>query len=394
MNRLWQLMLFGFASLSYFFNAHAAEFSKLPIVYSSGYNLGIAAGIDDILSYLHPFDIKKYQKIHAHLKKSCLLNDAQFYEPKAVTNEELLEVHTKEYLDSLNYSSVISQGVDVGYALACVPNAILDYALLTPMRLAVGGTIEAVLQAMKYGWAINLAGGYHHAKPSAGEGGCFYADVPLAIKRVRKQFPEIKVLIVDLDAHQGNGNATYAKDDKNIFIYDMYNKNEYPVYDRRPEDPLYDGKQALKYVKFNCPLDGGYLGTTAFSKYMNLSIPWFSSWPLLGAIDKPIARRVDDNEYLQLLHNTLPQALDQLIEENNKPGLIIYNAGSDIYEKDDLGILNVTKSGILKRDIFVWKLARKHEIPIVMVPSGGYGPDSAQIVAESMEAIVRMELNR
>ena len=152
------------------------------------------------------------------------------------------------------------------------------------MRLAVGGTIEAIHLAMKYGWAINLAGGYHHAKPSGGEGGCFYADVPLAIRSIRKQFPDLKVLIVDLDAHQGNGNAAYAKDDKNLFIYDMYNKNEYPVYDQRLEDnPLYDGKQALKYVKFNCPLDGGYLGTTAFSKYIKLSIPWFSSWPLLGA---------------------------------------------------------------------------------------------------------------
>lgn len=382
-----------FMGLGYFLSGHAAEVNKVPIVYSPGYNLGIAEGVDSVLGMLHPFDIKKYQKIHAHLKKAFELSDEHFFEPQAVDEKDLLEVHTKEYLDSLKYSSVISAGIDVGPALALIPNAILDYALLSPMRLAVGGTIQTVQLAMQHGWAINLAGGYHHAKPDKGEGGCFFADVPLAIKRIRKQHPALKVLIVDLDAHQGNGNAAYVNNDKNLFIFDMYNKNEYPVYDLRNEDnALYDGKQALKFVRFNCPLDGGYLGTTAFSQYMNLSIPWFSSFPIIGALDKAIAPRINDNEYLAILYEKLPEALSQLKSEGNGPDLIIYNAGSDIYEKDDLGILNVSKSGIIKRDAFVWKLARINKIPIAMVPSGGYGPESAQIVAESMEALVKTEI--
>jgi histone deacetylase 11 len=378
-----------------FGSSHAAHVEPLPLVYSAEYNLGFGSIIDNLFSLIHPFDIRKYEKIYEHLKTRFNLSEHNFYLPQAVTNDDLREVHEQRYLDSLQHSWVISQGIDVGYALAGLSGPLLDKLLLYPLRVATGGTIKAAELALKYGWSINLAGGFHHAKPHQGEGGCFYADVPLAIKRLHDVNPDLKVLIVDLDAHQGNGNAHYAQHDKRIFIFDMYNKNEYPVYDLRiQENPLYDGKQALKHVQFPCALDGGYMGTTAFSKYVGLSIPWFSDWPLIGAIDIPVLRRVDDNEYLSLLSTKLPEALSQLQQQSNKPDLIIYNAGSDIFAEDDLGILNISASGILRRDILVWNLARNNNIPIMMVPSGGYGPKSAQIVAASMEAIVHIELER
>lgn len=375
--------------------AQATNVQQLPLVYSPEYNLGFGEVIDNLFNLIHPFDMRKYEKIYEHLKNRLNLSEQNFYLPQAVTNEDLLEVHQQSYLDSLKDASVISQGIDVGFALAGLPASLLDKVLLHPLRVATGGTIKAAELALKHGWSINLGGGYHHAKPHQGEGGCFYADVPLAIKRLHDANADLKVLIIDLDAHQGNGNAHYAKHDKRIFIFDMYNKNEYPVYDLRPEyNALYDGKEALKHVQFPCPLDGGYMGTTAFSSYIGLSIPWFSSWPLLGAIDAPVPRRVDDNEYLRLLSTKLPEALFQLQQEQNYPDLIIYNAGSDIFAEDDLGILNISESGILRRDMLVWNLARNNKIPILMIPSGGYGPKSAHIVATSMEAIIHMELQR
>lgn len=368
---------------------NAADIVKYPIVYSENYNLGISPFVDDMLQKIHPFDIKKYAKIQGHLKKVFELSDEQFYQADEVGYYDLLDVHTPEYLDSLTKASVISKGMDVGHALTILPASLLDSAILKPLRYATGGTIKAVELALDEGWAINLGGGYHHAKPNGGEGGCFYADAPLAILRARQDRPDLKVLIIDLDAHQGNGNAAFAATDDNLYIFDMYNKNEYPVYDQRPENPLYDGKRALAHVDFPLPLDGGYLGTTGFSEICDLSIPWLS---VFGYTENPTPRRVDDNEYLSVLKEKLERSLASLKKRGETPDLIIYNAGSDVFLEDDLGMLNVSREGMIARDSYVWGLARDNKIPIVLILSGGYGPNNAMLVAESLEAILRREM--
>jgi len=367
---------------------------KYPIVYSPGYNITLGKWLDKIIGPLHPFDTKKYAKIHMHLKTAFNLNNDQFYTPTMVTNEDLLKIHDEEYLESLKKSQTISQAVDLWNVLSIFPNAMIQKTLLNPMRLATGGTILSAQLAMKYGWAINLSGGYHHAQPNHGEGGCIFADVPLAIKNIREkeEYKNIRVLIIDLDAHQGNGNALCLKNDPLTFIFDMHNANEYPVYNTQTKvNPIYNGKTSAQYIRFNNPLNGGYLGTTACAQYLNMSIPLFSSLPFIGAIDKPIERCIDSNEYLSILKTELPKALNDLKSENNYPDLIVFNAGSDIFERDDLGILNVSKAGIIERDQFIWQIARENNIAIMMVLSGGYGPENAGIVSESIANILSYE---
>src|SRR5882724_12918557 len=100
-----------FLTITNALHAETCSTNKVPIVYSQGYNLGINSWIDPSLAWLHPFDIKKYSKIHRHLKNTFHLKDDQFYLPIAVTNTDLLEVHTQEYLDSLLSSVTISKGV-------------------------------------------------------------------------------------------------------------------------------------------------------------------------------------------------------------------------------------------------------------------------------------------
>ena len=99
---------------------------------------------------------------------------------------------------------------------ALLPNGILQKHLLEPIRYATGGTILGCGLAIERGWAINLSGGYHHAKADSGGGFCFFADVPIAVRKMWDDHPDRKVLIVDLDAHQGNGNASIFRDEPRV----------------------------------------------------------------------------------------------------------------------------------------------------------------------------------
>lgn len=112
--------------------------------------------------------------------------------------------------------------------LAWVPNFLLQWKLLSPMRYATQGTVDAAQLALKNGVGINLGGGYHHAKNDEGGGFCVYADIPLALKELRKENPNLKVLYIDLDAHQGNGVESCLFNDQNTYVVDCYNENNYP----------------------------------------------------------------------------------------------------------------------------------------------------------------------
>lgn len=193
--------------------------------------------------------------------------------------------------------------------------------------------------ALKDGWAINLSGGYHHAKRDSGGGFCVYADIPLAAVKILEQHPDHTIMIVDLDAHQGNGHESCLKDEPRVAIYDIYNKDIYPR-----------DIEARKRINFNHPV---YTG-------------------------------IEDDAYLELLSSTLPAALDQV-----RPNLIIYNAGTDVFEEDQLGLMRISENGIIKRDELVFQYAHERNIPIVMVLSGGYTKKSAGIIGKSVHNILK-----
>ena len=305
---------------------------KLPIIFSPRYDIRVL-GIEK----LHPFDSEKYGKVHRYLMETVGIDEGAFFLPDPVSEEELLTVHTPEYLHSLKKSPTIAMISEVMMA-AFVPNDVLQKHLLMPMRVATGGTILGCRLAIERGWSINLSGGYHHAKASSGGGFCFFADVPIAVRKTWEENPARKVLIVDLDAHQGNGNASIFRNEPRVDIFDIFNASIYP-----------GDSEAAQHVKYG----------------------------------RPVKMSVGDGEYLGLLKRELPSAI-----EESSPGLIIYNAGTDVLAGDPLGGMNISSEGIIQRDGIVFRCAVDRKIPILMLLSGGYTRNSAGVIGRSIENVL------
>lgn len=305
----------------------------VPIVFHEDYDISFF-GIEK----LHPFDTQKYGKIARHLQQTCNIAPKDFQKPEKMTDAQLQLVHTAGYLASLKYSRTIATIAEIA-PLRYLPNFLLQRNMMNGMRYASAGTVLGAELAMTHGWSINLAGGYHHAKAGNGEGFCFFADIPLAIKKLREKNPALKVLVVDLDAHQGNGLEAILGPDPLTHIFDMYSGNNYP-----------SDSAVFKYIDFNYPL----------------------------------ADYIQDQDYLAILKKELPKAI-----KATKPDLIIYNAGTDIFEQDPLGKMRVTENGIIERDLFTFSQALDNKTPILMVLSGGYSTESAHIVGTSIENILK-----
>jgi histone deacetylase 11 len=313
---------------------------QLPIVYDKGYGMG-PIGTQWLINMVHPFDTAKASKVAAHLKAAhWALTPAG----SEITHQELREVHTPEYLASLEKHTAREVAEIVGIPpLAKLPNWFVDRYVLAPMRRQAAGTLVAARLALKHGWAINLGGGFHHAKPASGEGFCVYGDIQLTAKRYLDEHPEHKVMIVDLDAHRGNGFAQALLDEPRVVIFDVYGGNNYPQHDR----------QLCDRIDFNFPLEIGR-GT-----------------------------KVDDALYLGILKRSLGAAI-----EAAKPDFIIYNAGTDILVGDQLGGMKVSAHGVVARDAMVFQEALSRKIPIVMVTSGGYTDASSKVIADSIDNLL------
>jgi len=305
----------------------------LPIVYSDMYNIRIFG-----IQKFHPFDSEKYEKVYNYLTRTVGIDKKSFVIPEAISTNDLLLVHSEEYLASLKDSKIIAQVAELGL-LKIFSASTLEKKLLQPMKFAVGGTIAGAHLALKKGWAINLSGGYHHAKFNKGEGFCFYADIPLAVKKVWERNESLKVLIIDLDAHQGNGIESFFHDEPRVHVIDVYNSEVYP--------------RDVKEIKF--------INT-----------------------DLPLKSNTSDKAYLSILKKHIPMVIKKF-----KPGLIIYNAGTDILKGDSLGQLKVSADGIIKRDEIVFENAALNKVPILMVLSGGYSSRSGKIIGRSIENILK-----
>ncbi len=306
--------------------------AQLPLVNHKHYNISFW-GLDK----LHPFDSKKYGKVYDYLVSKVGIDPKSFHVPKKVRSEDLLKVHTKEYLASLTSSSTLAKIAEIPI-LGWVPNFLLQRNLLDPMRYATQGTIDAAFLSLEHGWAINLSGGYHHAKAGNGEGFCVYADIPLAIYKIHEKYPSYKVLIVDLDAHQGNGHEMICGTDSRVTIFYVYNKDVYP-----------QDRTAQQHITYNYPVQS----------------------------------YIEDDEYLAIVLEGLSKVL-----QDAQPDVIIYNAGTDILAGDKLGRMSITQEGIIQRDALVFTVARDAHIPITMVLSGGYTKESSSIISLSIENIL------
>jgi histone deacetylase 11 len=212
---------------------------------------------------------------------------------------------------------------------------VIDWRILRPMRYATGGTILACRLALDHGIAINLGGGYHHAAADWGGGFCVYADAPIAAKALHDEGRIRRVLVVDLDAHHGNGTAALFHHWSWALILDLYEQDLFPARKEREDYPL--------------PVPPGLTGS----------------------------------EYLDILREHLPRTIDSA-----QPNLVIYNAGSDPFEHDQLSRFRLTRESLAERDLFVVSTVRERSIPIAMVLSGGYSSESWRIHADSIECIL------
>ncbi|XP_074008363.1 histone deacetylase 11 isoform X1 [Numenius arquata] len=157
------------------------------------------------LEKLHPFDAGKWGKVINFLKEEKLIADDLIVQAQEATDEDLLVVHTRRYLNKLKRK------------------------VLKPLRTQTGGTIMAGKLAVDRGWAINVGGGFHHCSSDKGGGFCAYADITLAIKFLFERVQGVsKATIIDLDAHQGNGHERDFMDDHRVYIMDVYNRYIYP----------------------------------------------------------------------------------------------------------------------------------------------------------------------
>ena len=290
------------------------------------------------LRFLHPFDSYRARRVYVELRRELGLGTsrsrARLVAPLGpVSDQELLLVHTPEYLDSLRDPQVLATAIEV-MVLALTPRAFLNWCLVTPMRWAVSGTLLAFREALREGLAFNLTGGFHHAKTDRGEGFCLFNDIAYAIKTLQAEGRITTVLYVDLDAHQGNGVCQVFASDPRVKIFDVYNAQVYP----QGEDEL------------RARLDASF----------------------------PLQCETRDDAYLELLERELPPFMAQPAD------LVVYNAGSDIVRGDRLGALSISPQAVLRRDQIVIKESRRRGVPLVFLPSGGYTRDSYRLISRTI----------
>ncbi|XP_021749951.1 histone deacetylase 2-like [Chenopodium quinoa] len=310
--------------------------SKVPLIYSSDYNISFLG-----MEKWHPFDSSKWGRICQFLASEGVLDKSCIIEPEEASKEDLLVVHPEKYLDSLQSSSTVAK-ILVVPPVAMLPNCIIQRKILYPFRKQVGGSVLAAKLAKERGWAINVGGGFHHCSADEGGGFCAYADISMCIHFAFVQLNISRVMIIDLDAHQGNGHEVDFSKDKRVYILDMYNSEVYPL-----------DLVSRSYINQNIEIPSG---TTT-------------------------------DVYLKKLDEAL-----EVAKQKFDPELVVYNAGTDILDRDPLGGLKISPEGIIKRDEKVFAFAREKGTPILMLTSGGYMKSSARVIADSIINLSRKQL--
>jgi histone deacetylase 11 len=288
----------------------------------------------------HPIDFHKFEKIAKILKAKF---GRLYTNIEKISDEELLLYHDSKYIKALSSEKAIIENIFRSKLPEGINAAVLNRFLVDPARYMTAGTVAASRLAMEHGWAINLGGGFHHAKKDMGSGFCFFNDYAIASIKLRNEYPNFKILYVDFDAHLGDGIILFAKDIENFYILDIYN--------------AFTDLQGRRAV-----IKSGKNG----------------NFTLIG-----IESYAADELYLSFIKEYLPRTIESV-----KPDFIFYNGGGDILMGDMLGHLSISKQGMVDRDMIVFNEAKKRNIPIAMCLSGGYGKDNYKSVADSLTQLI------
>ena len=265
----------------------------------------------------HKFPIEKFGELANYLIKKKIVK--KFYEPYPCSDETLKKTHSESYIKDIKNKTLDKNGIKkIGFPLV---DSVVQRSLI-----ATGGTVLASKLAINYGVACNTAGGSHHANYEGGAGYCVFNDVAVAAQYLLDRGLANRILIVDLDVHQGNGSADIFKDNKNVFTFSMHSKSNYP---------------AKKSV---------------------------------SNLDVELEDNTEDKEYIKVLKFYL----NQLNEENFD--YVFYIAGVDIHFNDRLGKLKISDEGIKERDELVSENFFSKGIPLCGVLGGGYNKDFDKLV--------------
>ena len=288
------------------------------------------------LERLHPFDLTKYDTIADGLLERGLLTADDFAVAAPIDEEQLQSIHDPAYLAALHHPDTLSRALEV-HLPRFVPSSVLERRVLKPFQAAVGGSVLAARGAREHGLGIHLGGGYHHARPDAGHGFCLYNDVAMAVHTLRADGLQGNILIIDTDAHQGDGNHAFFADDPTVFSWSMHQEDLFPI----PK--------------------------------------------LKGDLDLPLRAGVDDDAFLWTLEQHLPGLLDRL-----EPVLVIHVAGADVLVDDPLAGLHLSPRGLVHRDLFVAQAVREAHRPLLHLLAGGYGPSAAMAQEASVAAMLEL----
>jgi acetoin utilization deacetylase AcuC-like enzyme len=306
------------------------------LIYSDGYYLPIGE---------HVFPAEKYRRIRDRLLAEGVAEASDFLDPKPATYDDILLVHTQEYVHKLQ-TGTLSPREEMELEIPFSPE------LVNAFWLAAGGSILAGRQALSDGVSINIGGGFHHAFPDHGEGFCMIHDVAVAIRRLQRDGKIRNAMTVDCDVHQGNGTAA-------IFAGT-----------RTAGEPLPSAGPSTLSLPLRTGVLPGKIRGAHNGEVFTISLHQHNNYPLWkppSSIDVDLPDGIGDDDYLAWLDNTLSSGLRQF-----EPDLLCYVAGADPYREDQLGGLSLTIDGLKERYELVFRVARARNIPVMVTYAGGY----------------------
>tara|TARA_B100001287_G_scaffold22567_1_gene16508 strand:- start:10783 stop:11682 length:900 start_codon:yes stop_codon:yes gene_type:complete len=284
----------------------------LKIAYNNNYILPLPEN--------HRFPMIKYELIPLQLKHEGLVEDENFFSPRKIKSKWIKKCHSQQYINKLNSLSLTKSEIrKTGFPLS--------KELVEREYIITEGTRRCVDYAILNGVSANIAGGTHHAFKDRGEGFCLFNDIAVGSYYAIEEYQIKKILVIDLDVHQGNGTASIMKNESRVFTFSMHGKKNYPFKKEKSD------------------------------------------------VDIELEDAIEDDQYLNLLEHNL-----NIINQKINPQIIFYNSGVDILSTDKLGRLNISREGCRKRDDIVFDYAFKNNLPIVTSMGGGYSTKIYDIV--------------
>lgn len=282
-----------------------------PAIYHDGYDLNFGK---------HVFPTKKYRLIRDSLTATFGASNGDFHVPETASREDLLLVHTTDWIKKLETGTLTYQEV-------LKLEAPYSRQMVQAYFLAAGGTVLAARESLRAGMAMNIGGGFHHGFSGHGEGFCAVNDIAVAVRVMQREGKVKKALVVDCDVHHGNGTASIFASDATVFTLSIHQRDNYPA-----EKPP-------------------------------------------SSLDIHLADATGDQEYLAKLGDAMAAVVS-----GYRPDLIMYVAGSDPFYDDQLGGLSLTKEGMLTRDRLVFETAFRSHVPVCVTLAGGYAHQLADTV--------------